>query len=108
MSEVKLHSHEIIWAGLDHYANDYNKRYVVAACTLYKGIKFIGKRHHNTLRAASKYFNEPIRGEHGDGFIDNFMNFLTRKDALILAKETGQFKGHSGTVCDELFSEDLW
>lgn len=106
---MELSNQQIIWAEIEHYDNDYNKRYIVAACTLYKGIKFIGKRHHNTLMAASKHFNEPIRGEYGDGFVDNFMNFLTREDALILAKETGQFKRHSGGgMTDILFSEDLW
>ncbi len=99
---------ELIWASEDVYDKGYPNQYIIGACTVYKGIKFIGMRHSHSMRQASTHFNEPIRGAYGDGFIDNHMNFLTRQEALILAKKNGQFKGHSGSVCDILYSEDLW
>lgn len=100
---------EIIWAAKKTYDEGYPNSYIIGACTWYKGIKFIGMRHSHTMRQASQHFNEPVRGNYGDGFIDNHMNFLSREEAMKLAKENGQFKRHSGGgETDRLYSEDLW
>jgi hypothetical protein len=52
-----------------------------------------------------------------DGFITSDLKFLNRKEALIYAKEHGQFKrkelgrlarNTNPAILEELFSEDLW
>lgn len=43
------------------------------------------------------------------GFLDNFGNYWTREQALIIAKAAGQLEGRDKSGCeDELFSEDLY
>jgi hypothetical protein len=42
------------------------------------------------------------------GFIDQFGNFLTRKEAWRLADKNGQIRDRSAACKDCLFSEDLY
>lgn len=48
-----------------------------------------------------------IRG-HEQGFVDQFGTFLTRKEALEIAKENGQIIRDIGYEPDELYSEHLY
>ncbi len=100
-----------------------NQRVVCAANKLSDGTVILGVRHwddfmHQALDSILK--NQPegtdeevnelllIQG-HQQGFIDQFGNFLTRKEAWVIAKENGQVihqgPGYSGP---ELYSENLY
>jgi hypothetical protein len=78
---------------------------------------FIGLRHSDAIQQAMK-MGKFLRGEKlQDGFITSSLKFLNRKEALVYAKEQGQFKrGQLGTLSGarsyydgpELYSEDLW
>jgi len=99
------------------YLNDplKGKRRVVCAAIRNNEIVILGVRHHD------KFINEQIgemidNGYHWEksneeqGFVDQWGNFLNRKDALIVAKSSGQIlkwcPGADGSK--ELFSENLY
>jgi hypothetical protein len=44
----------------------------------------------------------------GQGFVDNKGNYLTREEALVIAKEQGQIIRRCGGDERELFSENLY
>ena len=48
------------------------------------------------------------RNKEEQGFLDQFNNFLTRKEAYIIAKEKGQIIRDLGYETNELFSEHLY
>lgn len=61
-------------------------------------------RHHDIIRIIGD-----ISGPDIQGFLDEDLNFLTRKEAFKVAKENGQFlRSLEGYQGDELFSEDIW
>lgn len=69
-----------------------------------------GRRHHHVIsqmRFAQKTAEEVAECE--QGFVDDKGTFLTRRQALRVADESGQLNrkpgGYNGP---ELFSEDLW
>lgn len=68
-----------------------------------------GARHGDILKQLKGLGFSPRDGykEIEQGFIDNYGNFLTRKEAYQYAKECGQLT-HNIANRDELFSEDLW
>lgn len=85
---------------------------VCAACK--KGDTIIaGARHFDkVMRSQFKAMNEPI--PYGlnweEGFIDQFGDFLTRKEAMIIAQQAGQkinYKG-CGNSFETLYSEGLY
>ena len=85
---------------------------VAAANKLSSSLIVVGVRHHDKImreqiRAAGK-IKEGIKSE--QGFIDNSGNFLTREDAVIIAKEAGQLNTFRRKTWPEhmLFSEDLY
>ena len=64
-------------------------------------------RHHDVIRYIFYRGVQPLVQD--QGFMDTNGKFLTRKQAMLLAKLTGQFKrGPDGYQGPELFSEDLW
>lgn len=66
-------------------------------------------RHHDVIREVARLNGVGISGPDVQGFIDENDKFLTRREAFIAAKQSGQLArrpgGYNG---DELFSEDLW
>lgn len=65
-------------------------------------------RHHHVFLTMPKKEDD---GKDIEGFVDNTGKFLTRKEAYIIAKETGQLNRRKGPGMydgDLLFSEDLW
>jgi hypothetical protein len=106
----------------EKYADE--KKIIASAVrVMYDGLYspiFLGKRHSDALKKLRFYFpNEIVITE--EGFVTTDLEFLNRKEALIFAKEHGQFKreelwfkahpnekefiGYNG---GELYSEDLW
>jgi hypothetical protein len=84
------------------------------------GNVFVGKRHGDAGRNGMAIKHAEHWRHHEDGFVTSQLRFLNREDALILAKENGQFKRYelqhnldrdgsfNGYDGPQLFSEDLW
>lgn len=64
-------------------------------------------RHHDIIRYMVETFKHPtpIMGE--QGFIADYTLFVNRKDALDIAKKSGQILPGKG-IHRELYTEDLW
>jgi len=63
-------------------------------------------RHHNVIRMIGGVY-----GNDTQGFLDDSGEFLTRKEAYVLAVQNGQInrlKGDQYYQGEELYSEDLW
>ena len=100
----------------------HNKRVIVcAACRSSKtGAIFAGARHfdpimHSQINAVTGDVSTPkwheILGPIEQGFIDNRYNFLTRQEAMILAKSNGRnicIENGCGGNEDILFSEGIY
>lgn len=83
-------------------------RQVVCAAIRHKGGRIIcGPRHHHCIRLAHDlgiYSNEWEQG-----FVDQKNEFMTREEAMELAKERGQVQRYSiGEHQTALYSEDLY
>lgn len=67
-------------------------------------------RHHNVIKLIVDTTNVQTVNSHGEdqGFLDSSGKFLTRKEALELAKNNGQLRDDRPIWNDELFSENLW
>jgi hypothetical protein len=92
---------------------------IASAVRLPDGQVFVGKRHGDAGRQAIDILGLGRVSYSDDGFITSGLRFLNRKEALVYAKEHGQFKRYElcnkdengnfyGYDGDELFSEDLW
>ena len=92
------------------------RRVVVCAALLYdNGVLIVGPRHfdqtmHNMIRMLNDGGLDITAGNKPkQGFVDQFGNFLTRKEAMVVAKRQGQIKYSCDSGCsDELFSENLY
>lgn len=91
-------------------------RIVVCAANRYGDIIIPSARHfdvtmRNTFTLLSRSTRKRIQAAvEEQGFIDQWGNFLTRKEALAIAKANGQY-GHWREPChhqSDLFSEDLY
>lgn len=82
---------------------------VCAANRLDDGTIICGARHWDTImnRIADKVGWDDCRLAE-QGFIDQLGNFLTREEALEIAKRNGQIKRRCGGDEHELFSENLY
>lgn len=63
-------------------------------------------RHHHVIREIGG-----IYGPHVEGFVTSDEHFLTRTEAMQLAKDNGQLNRRAGAQHyqgPELYSEDLW
>jgi len=87
-----------------------DNRVVCAAC-LSKCGKYmvLGVRHWDTLMHTTAGMMDGKINWHGDqGFIDSNRNYLTREQALKVAKKSGQIIRRCGGDEKELFSENLY
>ena len=96
------------------YKNDpmAGKRRIVCAAIANEGIIVVGVRHHDS------FINRQIRESgHWDrakeiqGFVDQYGNFLNRKDAKVVAKAANQIIKTGGGYddsCENLYSENLY
>ena len=90
--------------------NNGNTRIVVCAACRHNGIIITGARHYDKLMVATarligKELFNPHKAE--QGFIDQYNNFISRKDGITIAKASGQ-KLREPDCHAELFSEDLY
>ena len=87
-------------------------RSVVCAANKYGDLVFIGVRHFCPVMQFNmqSYDIKKMRAENGEvqGFIDQFGVFMDRKEAAIVAKESGQLARYSDQFPEVLFSEDLY
>ena len=85
------------------------KRVVVCAANLVEGTIVCGVRHWDGIMCDVVDIKGLNDIEHIQGFVDNYGNFLTRKEAYLVAKEAGQLgPEHMGYEDSLLFSEDLY
>jgi hypothetical protein len=87
-------------------------RSVVCAANKYGDLVFTGVRHFCSVMQfnMAQYDIPALRRERGEiqGFIDQFGVFMDRKEAAIVAKESGQLACYGGVFPEVLFSEDLY
>lgn len=87
---------------------------VVCAANRINGIVVPSARHWDpVMRALIKVLDQAgevySAANVEQGFIDQFGNFLTRKEAFVIATNQGQIREKSGNPnSKELFSEDLY
>ena len=89
-----------------------NRRIVCAAIRNKMGSIICGVRHYDNImhdnlgqRSDRPYWK---KSEVEQGFVDNEGNFLTREEALKIAKEQGQVVNRCGGDDNKLFSENLY
>jgi hypothetical protein len=87
-----------------------NQRVVCAAIRHpVTGLVICGARHFDPImHAVVDKLRQPDWAFADQGFIDQFGNFLTREEALAIAKENGQILRECGGDDKELFSENLY
>lgn len=87
-------------------------RSVVCAANKYGDLVFTGVRHYCPVMVfnMAAYDVKALREKHGEvqGFIDQFGVFMDRKEAAIVARESGQLVRYGEVFPDVLFSEDLY
>lgn len=85
-------------------------RRVVCAANLYgNGVMLVGPRHFDaTMRDQFRRFKLTPGAPHVQGFIDQWGDFMTREEALQVAREQGQIRHRCGGDEAELFSENLY
>lgn len=65
-------------------------------------------RHHNVVQGYRREHGQPAGAGTVQGFMDNEGNFLTRMEAMIVARAANQLIPNSSHIQDTLYSEDLW
>lgn len=81
-------------------------RRVVCAAIRKDRLIIAGARHYDSvMRAAIKSMNRPDLFKAEQGFIDQWGVFLSREEALSIARNAGQIEADSAKM---LFSEDLY
>lgn len=89
------------------------QRVVCAACR-YDGIIVVGIRHLDKLMRQTMKMMYPNddrithKFAREQGFVDQFGNFLTREEALMIAKKKSQFYRRCGGDEKQLYSENLY
>jgi len=87
-------------------------RSVVCAANKYGDLVFVGVRHFCPVMVFNMRTHDipAIRKDRGEvqGFIDQFGVFMDRKEAAIVAKESGQLARYGDIFPEVLFSEDLY
>lgn len=92
-------------------------RFVVCAACQYGDVIIAGARHYDgVMRSQLMAYpkDHPVRTMKRSlvvqGFIDQYGVFMTREEALVVAKEAGQINVRREKTFpeDELFSEDLY
>ena len=91
---------------------DRPSRSVVCAANKYGDLIFVGVRHFCPVMVFNMRDQDipALRKERGEvqGFIDQFGVFMDRKEAAIVAKESGQLARYGDVFPEVLFSEDLY
>jgi hypothetical protein len=83
------------------------KRQVVTAANNYNGVIVLGVRHFCPLmRYTLHRFGIKGSSPHEQGFVDQWGNFMDRKEALVVLKTNGKFI-RDDDYLDELYSENL-
>mgnify|MGYP003474254649 CR=1 FL=1 len=77
---------------------------------LNKGIVFLGHRHKQCIYAkcAITGLRDAESGENEEGFLTSKNNFVTRKEAFIIALNENQILDINNTRNNSLYSEDLY
>lgn len=87
-------------------------RSVVCAANKYGDLVFVGVRHFCPVMRFNMqpYGIRALREVHGEvqGFIDQFGVFMDRREAAIVARESGQLARYGDNFPEVLFSEDLY
>jgi len=95
------------------------KRRVVAAANKYYDTIIVGIRHycpimHSVIDNMDKEKWKHLKtargvvGQYDQGFVDQWGNFMTRKEAGNVVKANGQWVRNKDYDPDYLFSEDVW
>ncbi len=91
---------------------DRPERSVVCAANKYGDLVFIGVRHFCPVMRQNMSRDDipALRKERGEvqGFIDQHGVFMDRREAAVVAKESGQLARYEGNFPEVLFSEDLY
>lgn len=79
--------------------------YVHQPINIESGFVVCGRRHNNIINTlGQKFFFRTSVHKNVQGFITNLNRFVDRKEAAIIAYESGQIRSEK----KELFSEDLY
>ena len=91
---------------------------IVAACNRWKDVYFVAARHSSIIMTQQqlmygglKVLHEYAGDDHEQGFIDQYENFHSREEAVIIAKNNNQLyraELENRLVTKYLFSEDLY
>ena len=107
--DVALYAHEL------SMPNDPPVPVIVCAANRWEGVIVCGARHFDDIMrmqiGALHQNNKPdYSGDWEQGFIDQWGNFHTREEALVIATEAGQinFRRPKTHPVTKLFSEDLY
>lgn len=88
-----------------------NKPWIVCAANKHResGLIVCGARHYDNImrKLMTELGGFPYWNNCEQGFIDQWGNFLTREEALIIAEDNKQIKKKCGNP-NILFSEDVW
>ncbi|ARB06048.1 hypothetical protein fHeYen901_275 [Yersinia phage fHe-Yen9-01] len=109
---------ELVWITPIEYAD----RYIVSAANRYfkadgseliiPCVRHYSREHHHIidLLLESGQIQSKMAYDLNQGFIDQYSNYWTRKEALIIATNANQIGRHRPKTWpeDELFSEDLY
>jgi len=87
-------------------------RSVVCAANKYGDLVFTGVRHFCPVMQfnMAQYDIPSLRRDRGEvqGFIDQHGVFMDRKEAAVVARDSGQLARYGDVFPDVLFSEDLY
>jgi hypothetical protein len=85
------------------------KEVIVKAATIYKGKIYTGWRHDRIGLQMLKdgVLSPPFPGGKAQAFVTNTGRFVSREEALAIAKAAGQYIRKTGNQ-HHLFSEELW
>ena len=71
------------------------------------GYVIAGHRHHNCFATRKNLTDKMLEGaDHVQGFLTNTNRFVDRKEAMLIAKQSGQVPTNQSF--EELYSEDLY
>ena len=91
---------------------DKPKQYIVCAACRHHGTMLAGPRHWDgVMRGQYKQLRADLQVPHSmfeQGFLDQFGQFISRRDAYQIAKQNGQPINESRNGRAELFSEGLY
>jgi len=84
------------------------KRQVVCAANKWDGVIILGVRHFCPIMSQiCKLVGVRGSDKHEQGFVDQWGNFMSRKEALLVLKTHGRFI-RDDDYLDELYSENLY